>query len=124
VLLTDGDVVFQPRKVGRSGLAEAVAGRVLVYIHKEQMLDDVEHHFPAGHYVLVDDKLRILAAVKKHWGGRVTTVFPRQGSYARDPQVLASCPPADVTVERIGDLLEFDRRAFCRRRRSRRPPGS
>ena len=112
VLLTDGDVVFQPRKVERSGLHEAVDGHVLIYIHKEQMLDDVALHYPAQHYVLVDDKLRILTAVKKQWRERVTTVFPRQGIYARDPRVLAACPPADLTVERIGDLLEFDLARF------------
>jgi hypothetical protein len=108
VILSDGDVVFQPRKVERSGLAEAVGGRVLIYIHKEQELDDVEARYPARHYVLVDDKLRILAAVKKVWGPRLTTVFPRQGHYALDPQALAAYPPADVTVERIGDLCGYD----------------
>src|SRR5262245_3135665 len=108
VILSDGDVVFQPRKVQRSGLFDAVEGRVLIYIHKEEELDDVEARYPARHYVLVDDKLRILTAVKKAWGPRLTTVFPRQGHYARDPKVLASYPPADVTVERIGDLLQCD----------------
>jgi hypothetical protein len=108
VILSDGDVVFQPRKVERSGLFEAVDGRVLIYIHKEQELDDVERRFPARHYVLVDDKLRILTAVKQAWGPRLTTVFPRQGHYARDPEVLAKYPPAAVTVERIGDLLQYD----------------
>ena len=108
VILSDGDVVFQPRKVQRSGLFESVAGRVLIYIHKEQQLDDVEKRFPARHYVLVDDKLRILTAVKKVWGSRLTTVFPRQGHYACDPRVLADNPRADITIERIGDLLRFD----------------
>jgi FMN phosphatase YigB (HAD superfamily) len=108
VILSDGDVVFQPRKVERSGLFEAVEGRVLIYIHKEEALDDVEARYPARHYVLVDDKLRILSAVKKVWGGRVTTVFPRQGQYARDPDVIASYPAPDLTVERIGDLLDHD----------------
>jgi hypothetical protein len=108
VLLSDGDVVFQPRKVERSGLGDAVAGRVLIYIHKEEELDDVESRYPARHYVLVDDKLRILAAVKKIWGARLTTVFPRQGHYAKDPKALATYPPGDVTVERISDLLEYD----------------
>ena len=107
-ILSDGDVVFQPRKVDRSGLFEAVGGNVLIYVHKEHELADVERRFPAEHYVLVDDKLRILAAVKKSWGARVTTVFPRQGHYALDPKVLSSHPPADVTVERIGDLLSHD----------------
>ena len=108
VILSDGDVIFQPRKVERSGLYEAVEGRVLIYIHKEQQLDDVEKRYPARHYVLVDDKLRILTAVKKVWGSRVTTVFPRQGHYANDPQALAAYPPADVVIEHIGDLLRYD----------------
>ena len=107
IILSDGDVVFQPRKIQRSGLWNAVDGRVLIYIHKEQMLDDVEKRFPARHYVMVDDKLRILAAMKKTWGERLTTVFPRQGHYAFDPQIVASCPPADLTVEHIGDLLDY-----------------
>jgi FMN phosphatase YigB (HAD superfamily) len=108
VILSDGDAVFQPRKVERSGLAEAVDGNVLIYIHKERELDDVEQRYPAEHYVLVDDKLRILTAVKQVWGDRVTTVFPRQGHYARDPEALAAYPPADIGIERIGDLLEHD----------------
>lgn len=107
VILSDGDVIFQPRKVERSGIFEAVQGEVLIYIHKEQALDDVARRYPARHYVLVDDKLRILSAVKKIWGSRVTTVFPRQGQYAHDPDVIAAYPPADVTVERIGDLAGF-----------------
>jgi len=105
VILSDGDVVFQPRKVERSGIAEAVDDHVLIYIHKEEMLDDVERRYPAQHYVLVDDKPRILAAVKGVWRDRVTTIFPRQGQYARDAK---SYPPADLTVERIGDLLSHD----------------
>jgi FMN phosphatase YigB (HAD superfamily) len=108
VILSDGDVVFQPRKVERSGLAAAVDGRVLIYIHKEQSLDDVERRFPAEHYVLVDDKPRILTAVKRVWRDRVTTVFVRQGSYAHDPQAISTLPPADAAIERIGDLLTFD----------------
>ncbi|HVA65340.1 MAG TPA: HAD family hydrolase [Elusimicrobiota bacterium] len=106
VILTDGDVVFQPRKIERSGIAKAAGGRVLVYIHKERALGDVARRYPAARYVLIDDKLRILAAVKKIWGRRVTTVFPRQGHYARDPRNLAAFPPADITINRIGDLLE------------------
>jgi hypothetical protein len=108
VILSDGDVVFQPRKVERSGIFEAVEGHVLIYIHKEQSLGDVEQRYPAEHYVLVDDKPRILAAVKKIWGSRVTTVFPRQGQYAHDAKVIAECPRADLTVERISDLLDYD----------------
>jgi len=107
VILSDGDVVFQPRKVERSGLFDAVEGRVLIYIHKEQELDDVEQRFPAEHYVLVDDKVRILTAVKKVWGQRLTTVFPRQGHYAFDPEV-ARFPAPDVTIQRIGDLINYD----------------
>ncbi len=112
VILSDGDVVFQPRKIQRSGLFGAVEGRVLVYIHKEQELEDVEKRYPARHYVLVDDKLRILTDVKKVWGSRVTTVFPRQGQYAHDAEALASYPPADVTIECIADLLRFDQPAL------------
>jgi FMN phosphatase YigB (HAD superfamily) len=107
VILSDGDVVFQPRKVQRSGIWEAVDGHVLIYIHKEEMLEDVERRYPAQHYVLVDDKPRILAAVKDAWGDRVTTIFPRQGQYARDAKAYR---PADLTVERIGDLLTHDLR--------------
>jgi len=112
VILSDGDVVFQPRKVERSGLFEAVERNVLIYIHKEVELDDVERRYPAERYVLVDDKLRILAAVKQTWGKRVTTVFPRQGHYATDPKAIAGYPPADVTVDRIGDLLQHDLQAL------------
>lgn len=108
VILSDGDVVFQPRKIERSGLHEAVEGHVLIYIHKEQELEDVARRYPAEHYVLVDDKLRILTAVKAVWGRRVTTVFPLQGHYAQDPAVRKQYPPADVTLPRIGVLLEFD----------------
>ena len=108
VILSDGDVVFQPRKIERSGIFEAVEGHVLIYIHKEEALDDVERRYPAQHYVLVDDKLRILSAIKKAWNSRVTTVFPRQGQYAQDRNMIAECPPADLTVNRIGDLLDYD----------------
>jgi FMN phosphatase YigB (HAD superfamily) len=108
VILSDGDVVFQPRKVERSGLLEIVESNVLIYVHKEEELDDVERRYPADHYVMVDDKLRILTALKQSWGGRVTTVFPRQGHYALDPEVVAKYPPADVTIGRIGELVEYD----------------
>jgi len=108
VILSDGDVVFQPRKVERSGLFEAVEKNILIYIHKETELADVERRYPAEHYVLVDDKLRILTAIKKIWGKRVTTVFPRQGHYAFDEKEIAKYPPADITIERIGDLLNFE----------------
>jgi len=114
VILSDGDVVFQPLKISRSGLANAVAGRVLIYVHKEEELDDVEQRYPAEHYVLVDDKLRILAAVKKIWGSRVTTVFVRQGHYARDSKILASFPPADIKIGRIGDLLQYQLQEFLK----------
>jgi FMN phosphatase YigB (HAD superfamily) len=111
VILTDGDVVFQPRKIERSGILAAVEGRVLVYVHKERELADVERCYPARHYVLIDDKLAILAKVKAAWGDRVTTVFPRQGHYAHDPQILAEYPEtqfADVVVDAIADLLALD----------------
>jgi FMN phosphatase YigB (HAD superfamily) len=111
-ILSDGDVVFQPRKVDRSGLTAAVEDNVLIYVHKEHELDDVETRFPASHYVVVDDKLRILAAIKRVWGDRVTTVFPRQGHYAYDPAILAAEPPADITVARIGDLLRIEPEAL------------
>lgn len=114
VILSDGDAVFQPRKVERSGLWQAVEGRVLIYIHKEHELNYVERLYPANHYVLIDDKLRILDAVKKIWGKRVTTVFPKQGHYALDPQALAAYPPADIELARIGDLLNYDREAFLK----------
>jgi len=105
VILSDGDVVFQPLKINHSGLSRAVSGRVLIYVHKEQELDDVEQRYPAEHYVMVDDKLRILTAIKKFWASRVTTIFVRQGHYAVDSKTIASYPAADITIERIGDLL-------------------
>lgn len=108
VILSDGDAVFQPRKVERSGLWEAVEGRVLIYIHKEQRLADVEKRYPARHYVMVDDKLRILAAMAEAWRDRLTTVFPQQGHYALDPGNVAPYPPAHITVEHIGDLVNYD----------------
>ncbi|HSC63933.1 MAG TPA: HAD family hydrolase [Caldimonas sp.] len=106
VILSDGDVVFQPRKVKRSGLWDAAAGRVLIYVHKERMLDAVERCYPARRYVMVDDKQRVLTAMKETLGGRLVTVFPRQGHYARDPASINRYPPADIAVDRIGDLLE------------------
>jgi FMN phosphatase YigB (HAD superfamily) len=112
VILSDGDVVFQPLKIQRSGLFEAVDGNVLIYVHKEFELDDVLARYPASHYVLIDDKLRILAAVKRAWGSQVTTVFPRQGHYAADPKILNSYPPADITISRIGELVEYDLQAL------------
>jgi FMN phosphatase YigB (HAD superfamily) len=112
VILSDGDAVFQPRKIQRSGLWDAVAGRVLIYVHKEAMLEDVMRRHPAQHYVLVDDKLRILSTVKGLLGARLTTVFPRQGHYALDPQILATYPPADLTLERVGELLRCDAAAL------------
>jgi FMN phosphatase YigB (HAD superfamily) len=115
VILSDGDAVFQPRKVERSGLWRAFDGRILIYIHKEQELEDVERLYPAGHYVLIDDKLRILSAVKKIWGKRVTTVFPKQGHYALDSKALAEYPPADIELAKIADLLAYDLPAFLKR---------
>jgi len=120
VVLSDGDAVFQPRKAERSGLSEAVEGHVLIYIHKEEALDDVERRYPARHYVLVDDKLRILTAVKKAWGERVTTVFVRQGQHAHEPTILAECPPADLTVDRIAGILDYDLPDLLTGRRSSR----
>ncbi len=108
VILSDGDAVFQPRKVERSGLAQAFDGHVLIYIHKEEELDDVERLYPAKHYVMIDDKLRILDAMKKIWGERVTTVFPQQGHYATDPEILAQYPHGDIQLKRIADLVHHD----------------
>ena len=116
VILSDGDAVFQPRKVERSGLWRAFDGRVLIYIHKEEELDDVVRLYPADHYVMIDDKLRILSAVKKIWGERVTTVFPKQGHYALDPEILAECPPADIELTKIGDLVSYDLPALLKRK--------
>jgi len=108
IILSDGDVVFQPHKIYRSGIYDAIDGEVLIYIHKETELDDVAQRYPADHYVLVDDKVRILAEVKRQWGTRVTTVFPRQGHYANDPKEVAKYPAPDFTIERIGEFLKFD----------------
>ena len=105
VVLSDGDVVFQPLKVEHSGIYEAVNGKVLIYIHKEKELEDVERRCPADHYVLIDDKIRILSEVKKIWGAKVTTVFPRQGHYALDPRIVSAYPPADITINSIGELV-------------------
>jgi FMN phosphatase YigB (HAD superfamily) len=116
VILSDGDAVFQPRKVERSGLWQAVGDRVLIYIHKERELEYVERLYPANHYVLFDDKLRILTAVKKIWGERVTTVFARQGHYALDPNILAEYPPADLELANIGDLATWDLSTFLKKR--------
>jgi len=107
-ILTDGDVVFQPHKIERSGIGRAVCDRVMLYVHKEQELADVEARYPAEHYVLIDDKVRILASVKAQWGSRVTTVFPRQGHYALDPESVKKYPPADYEIDRIADLLAWD----------------
>jgi FMN phosphatase YigB (HAD superfamily) len=114
IILSDGDAVFQPRKVERSGLWDAFKGHVLIYIHKETMLEDVEKFYPAQHYVMVDDKLRLLAAIKQFWGKRVTTVFVKQDHYANDPETQASYPPADIEVDHIGDLLDYDQAAFLK----------
>ncbi len=108
VILSDGDAVFQPRKVDRSGLWQAFDGHVLIYVHKEEELDDVERLYPAQRYVMIDDKLRILDAMKKIWGKRVTTVFPKQGHYATDPEILAQYPHGDIQLDRIADLVKHD----------------
>ena len=115
VILSDGDAVFQPRKVERSGLWNAFKGHVLIYVHKEKMLKDVECYYPAQKYVMVDDKLRLLAAFKEFWGERVTTVFPKQGHYAHDPKNLSSYPAADLEIEHIADLLNYDLAAFLKK---------
>jgi FMN phosphatase YigB (HAD superfamily) len=107
VILSEGDVVFQPHKVHRSGLFEAVEGRVLIYIHKDCRLKDIQTEYPADRYVMVDDRLHILTAVKKSWGQRITTIFARQGHHAQKP-VVASLPAADITIDSIEDLLHMD----------------
>ena len=114
VILSDGDAVFQPRKIERSGLWEAFKGHVLIYVHKETMLEDVEKLYPAQHYVTVDDKLRLLAAIKKIWGRRVTTVFVKQGHYAKEPGILERYPAADLHLNHIGDLLHHNRAGFLK----------
>ncbi len=112
VILSDGDVVFQPRKVRRSGLWHAVDGRVLITVHKETMLGDLQRLYPARRYVMVDDKVRILAAMKAVLGERLLTVFPRQGHYAHDASILAAHPAPDLAVEGIADLLESPARRW------------
>jgi FMN phosphatase YigB (HAD superfamily) len=118
VILSDGDIVFQPRKVHRSGIFETVRGCVLIYIHKEKEMREIQRRFPADHYVLIDDKLRILTAFKKAWGKRITTVFPRQGHYANDPKMIKHLPPADITIQCIGDLLHYDLKSLLSARRN------
>ncbi|MET0383545.1 MAG: HAD family hydrolase [Burkholderiaceae bacterium] len=108
VILSDGDIVFQPRKIRRSGLWRAVEGRVLIYVHKERMLAEVARAFPARHHVMVDDKPRLLGAFKAAWGDRVTTVFPTQGHYAADAAEIARHPPPDLTIAHIGDLARMN----------------
>jgi len=120
VVFADGDVVFQPRRIERAGLRDVVDG-VLIYVHKELELDDVEKRFPAERYVVIDDKLRLLAAVKMQWGKRVTTVFPRQGRHGRDVKALASYEPADLSINRIGDLLDYDLPRILNANRPRTP---
>lgn len=114
VILTDGDGVYQPHKLERAGLIAAFGGRVLNYVHKEKELDAVRRAFPASHYVLIDDKLSVLDAVKQAWGDSVTTVFPRQGHYAKDPEKLKGFPPADIEIARIADLMTHDFGPICR----------
>jgi len=114
VILSDGDAVFQPRKVQRSGLWQAFDGHVLIFVHKEQELEDVERFYPAKHYVMIDDKIRILAKMKEIWGDRVTTVFPRQGHYAKDPKILAEFPHGDIQIDHIGELARFELADFLR----------
>jgi FMN phosphatase YigB (HAD superfamily) len=108
IVLSDGDVVFQPRKIQRAGIWGAVAGRVLIYIHKEKVLDHMQHRYPAAHYVMVDDKPNLLAAMKAILGARLTTVFVRQGHYAHDVQSHTELPPPDRVIEAIGDLVKFN----------------
>ena len=113
VILSDGDAVFQPRKIRRAGLWDAVEGRVLIYIHKERMLNDVTRLYPAARYVMIDDKLAILAEMKQAWPERLTTVFPRQGHYARDDRIISQFPAADLTIEHVADLVECNYSDFA-----------
>lgn len=115
VILSDGDAVLQPRKIEHSGLRHAVDGRVLIYIHKEQMLDAIAEKYPARHYVMIDDKMRVLAMMKAAWRDRLTTVFVRQGHYATDAALLAAYPAADIAIDRIGDLIAIERSTFSSR---------
>lgn len=106
-IITDGDVVFQPRKVQRSGLWDAVEARVLITLHKERRIDLIEQRYPAAHYVMVDDKPRLLSAMKQVLAHRITTVFVHQGHYAIESEGKRfECPP-DLRIERIGDLCEL-----------------
>jgi FMN phosphatase YigB (HAD superfamily) len=107
VVLSDGDVVFQPRKIQRSGIWNAVEGRVLIYVHKERAIDMMRQRCPARHYVMVDDKLRLLAAMKRVLGSELTTVFVHQGHYAAQASDSRIEPPPDMEIERIGDLLDL-----------------
>lgn len=117
VILTDGDVVFQPRKIQRSGLWDAVEGRVLIYVHKEEMIDEMRRSYPAARYMMIDDKQRILTAMKEKMGDQLVTVFPKQGHYALDPENIARFPAADCAIERIGDLLTVDVASLIAKRR-------
>ena len=112
VILSDGDVVFQPHKIRWAGLEQAVDGNVLIYVHKELELAEVARLYPAKHYVMIDDKLRLLSRVKAQWADNLTTIFVRQGHYAFDPAETEPYPEADVTLEGIGDLLELTPEAF------------
>jgi len=112
VVLSDGDVVLQPRKIEASGIAHAVQDRVLIYVHKERMLDDVARRFPAQHYVMVEDKLRVLDGMKRRWRERLTTVFVRQGHYANDPAARKEYPPAQIELGGIRELCNLDAGAF------------
>lgn len=114
VIMSDGDTVFQPRKVRRAGLWDAFRGEVLIYVHKEEMLDDMQSKYPADHYVMVDDKPRILVSMKKLLGDRVTTVFVRQGHYAAGAGKELEETPPDITVDAVAELAGIDREAFFR----------
>ncbi len=108
VVLSDGDIVFQPRKIQRSGIWDAVEGRVMIYVHKEKVLDHMQRRYAAKHYVMVDDKANLLAAMKLVMGARLTTVFVRQGHYALSPESQTAAPAPDLVIERIADLLNHN----------------
>ncbi|WP_158744178.1 HAD family hydrolase [Acidisphaera sp. L21] len=106
VALTDGDAVFQPRKLQGAGLIEPLDRHIMICVHKEAEVAEIERRYPAERYVVIDDKIRLLTAFKKVWGNKVMTVFPRQGQFGLDTKVIAANPPADIDVDRIAQLLD------------------
>ena len=112
VVLSDGDAIFQPRKIQHAGIWDAFAARVLIYMHKERKLDVMQRAYPADHYVMIDDKPNLLAAMKRIMHNQLTTVFVRQGHYARDADMATIEPAPDLTINSIKDLLGLPAAAF------------